>query len=635
MGNKKTSLSFNYGNRRITDIAKEFPLQSVIEKQEMGREKLTITGNNASGLGIKAECVSYSDYDVSEWVVYFTNNGAKDTEILSDIRLDSLFTGNNPILYHGNGDISNEEGYEWFRTPVKEKIQLRTLNGMSCVGAAAYMRLLFENHGVNIGIGWPGSWFAEISPEDNNTVRLSVGLQRCHMKLHPGETIRTPRVTIMNYDGGEDVGRNTWRRWFIKHLLHHENGKPLKPLYCLHVFMAEGMPEFTGANDENQIGGINDYVRNGLRPDVWWVDAGWYPCDGVWPRIGTWIPDEKRFPNGLGTIGKKCKEEDIKFLLWFEPERAVPDTKLYNEHPEWFLCAEGEPNKGAGPGNNMLNLGIKECCDYMINHVGNLLKDSGVSIYRQDFNFCPEPYWNLNEAPDRIGALENMHQQGYLRYWDGLKEMNPGLIIDSCAGGGRRNDLDTMRRAITLHYTDVGYGIPHIKQKQHRQMFEWLPYFRAHNMNWDFPGAPIDSYAYHTALTPAITDMIVHDADENAFALARKMRIIWQEAARMMIEGDYYPLTECHRNPQDVYAMQFHLPDENKGFIQVLAGKDCAYESYTIKCEKLDKSKKYIFTDKERNIVQIYSGKQLTEEGICHILEKRTGYIYFYEEMDS
>lgn len=42
-----------------------------------------------------------------------------------------------------------------------------------------------------------------------------------------------------------------------------------------------------------------------------------------------------------------------------------------------------------------------------------------------------------------------------------------------------------MRSSVPLHYTDVGYGHHPIKQKQHRYMFEWIPYFRAHTMNWD------------------------------------------------------------------------------------------------------------------------------------------------------
>lgn len=36
--------------------------------------------------------------------------------------------------------------------------------------------------------------------------------------------------------------------------------------------------------------------------------------------------------------------------------------------------------------------------------------------------------------------------QGYLAYWDELRRTNPDLFIDSCASGGRRNDLETMRR---------------------------------------------------------------------------------------------------------------------------------------------------------------------------------------------
>ena len=68
------------------------------------------------------------------------------------------------------------------------------------------------------------------------------------------------------------------------------------------------------------------------------------------------------------------------------------------------------------------------------------------------------PIWIRNEAEDRIGAIENLHVQGYLKFWDELILRNPGLWIDSCASGGRRNDLETMRRAVPLHYTDMGYG---------------------------------------------------------------------------------------------------------------------------------------------------------------------------------
>ena len=83
---------------------------------------------------------------------------------------------------------------------------------------------------------------------------------------------------------------------------------------------------------------------------------------------------------------------------------------------------------------------------------------------------------------------ENLHVQGYLQYWDDLLARNPGLWIDSCASGGRRNDLETMRRSVPLHYTDFGYGDHPVKLSFHHVLFEWLPYFKEVTLSWDLDG---------------------------------------------------------------------------------------------------------------------------------------------------
>ena len=44
--------------------------------------------------------------------------------------------------------------------------------------------------------------------------------------------------------------------------------------------------------------------------------------------------------------------------------------------------------------------------------------------------------------------------EGYLAYWDELRRRHPDMLIDSCASGGRRNDLETMRRAVPLLRSD-------------------------------------------------------------------------------------------------------------------------------------------------------------------------------------
>ena len=268
-----------------------------------------------------------------------------------------------------------------------------------------------------------------------------------------------------------------------------------------------------------------------------------------------------------------------------------------------------------------------------------IIKASHVKVYRQDFNFDPMPYWEQAETADRIGAIENLHAQGYLRYWDQLILRNPGLWIDSCASGGRRNDLETMRRAVTLHYTDVGYGNHPIKHKQHNQMFSWIPYFRAHNMNWDDPitgeygnsGKPNDKYSYYVAMTPALTDMIEHDAPEEEFELARQMHKIWRRAAEYMLNADFYPLTQCRKSSEDHYAVQFHDPDDDTGFVEIVSGVKCDAPVYTACLNALSHDAMYCLENGETGVRIYRTGAQLMQ-GVDFETERRTGQIWFYSK---
>ena len=82
-------------------------------------------------------------------------------------------------------------------------------------------------------------------------------------------------------------------------------------------------------------------------------------------------------------------------------------------------------------------------------HIGELLKEQGIDFYRQDFNFDPLPIWRANDAPDRQGITEIRHVTGYLAYWDELRRRLPTCALTP-AGAGRRDDLETLRRAVPL-----------------------------------------------------------------------------------------------------------------------------------------------------------------------------------------
>ena len=634
-------ISFLLGGKPYRGIPENWQTNVTVRRPDCNLRETTYVSLSPEGLELRLEHRQYLDFDAEEYVAFFTNRGSADTSIVENIRLHADFSGDDAILYHGNGDTKKEDGYEWWRDPVTDAITVEPgEDGTSCNGAFPYMRLLFGDRGVNVACGWTGVWTATFTRTDGG-VSLAMGQKRCHMVIHPGETIRVPSLVLVRYKGGDDEGRNTWRKWYFAHILPKQNGKLLEPKCCMHLFGAQGKPEFTGATEENQLTAIDAYLQKGIRPDVWWIDAGWYPCDYMWQNTGNWRANPDNFPRGLRPIGDKCKETGMEFLLWFEPERVYLGTEFAQEHPQWLLHSSRDVPDNR---STLVNLAIPECCSHIIDMLDGYIKAWSVDIYRQDFNLrlergCPAQCWQDAEAEDRIGAIENLHIQGYYRMWDTLLDRNPGLLIDSCASGGRRNDIETMRRSVTLHYTDVGYGNHPIKCKQHRQMFEWIPYFRAHNMNWCAPdgtydktGRLPDKYSYYAAMAPALTDMTAFDADEAGYALAREMQPIWRKAARRMLDTDYYPLTECRKSSDDFYAAQFYDPRTGKGLLHMLNGATAVQTDFTVTLKGLCPEARYAVTSAEQGRTWQTTGAELMA-GVTVTLERKTADLWFIDRV--
>jgi len=629
---KRLPISFEYDGRLVKGIPASFHTTVTRRLISANIRQVVVTGRNDDDLEIRVEHLQYLDFPVTEWVAFVTNASDRRSKLISNLRVvDDEILGANPRFVYSNGDNLNSSGYEFFEHAVNdEPFKLTPADGTSCNGASPYMKLLFESFGALIGIGWPGKWSSVVQATAGGA-NVSIGQDRMSMVLNPGETIRSPRVNFLGFEGGEARGRNLWRRWYLKHILPREHGRPIPPKLCLHDWRPDGM-EFTNATEDKQLLALNQYVERGMKPDIWWFDAGWYKCDYFWPYTGTWEPDRARFPNGLGPIGERCKALDIQFLLWFEPERVQAGTMLDTEHRDWLLYSN-DPNEV----NRVLNYGNPEALEWTINHIDGLIKAYKVDIYRQDLNFDPMGFWLQHETEDRIGAIENLHIQGYLKFWDELMLRNPGLWIDSCAAGGRRNDLETLRRSVPLHYTDVGYGHHPVKQKQHRYMFEWIPYFRAHNLNWDndegtyepMGNKPVDAYAYHVAMAPSVTSMISFDDEEERFAMGKRMHAIWRKAADIMLDADYYPLTATRKSEEDYYAMQFHNPDSDQGFFQVVRNTRAPEERFIVYPEGIDDAKTYVLENRESGEEVRLTGAAW-KRGFAVAIPKRSGQLWFY-----
>jgi len=641
-------ISFYIGEQKYRGIPAAFhPHCEVAEVSETVKDYTFIGTSPEMGLEIKTVVTEYTDYPVYDIVTYFTAIGENKTPMLRNIKgFDGIFHGEKAILYRNSGDFCSENGYEQTAEPYTHEMwtHIAPQGGRCSDQAFPYFKLQFAGHGVNLAVGWPGQWGADFGVVEKG-VCFSAGQELTNLYLNPGETIRTPKVTIMAYDGDYERGVNLWRRWYCKYVLPKPNGEPIKPQFvgaesCSSI-------EFLESTEENQIASVQRYASYGMPYTLWWIDAGWYECSvddpevklgRRWQQTGTWMPDAKRFPNGMMPLSKKLAEHHMNLLVWFEPERVRAGTELHREHPEWLLHVENVNDGQCGYAlNYMLNLGIKECADWLINRVDSLIKENGIRVYRQDYNFPPLRYWRENESFDRQGMTENLYIQGYLRYWDTLLERNPGLWIDSCASGGRRNDLETLRRSVPLHPTDYGYGYQHIGQAFARTLNEWIPYYRIAPLDWSqedgtYPPASKvvsrqpDYFTYMAALCPCLTTSGITGTKEE-----QMVGRIWKRASEIMVQCDYYPLSQTSKKPNQFCVNQFYRPEEGKGYVQAIRHTQCEQECFHAQLRDIEDDKTYRFDDMRTGQEIVISGKQLNEVGFSIFLKKRGAAIWFYE----
>jgi len=268
-------VSFIYGGKKITGIPGHWAQKTLRRRVDADIIETDYEGRDPdTGLALRVQCLEYLDSPVLEWTGWLENTGGAPTPIISSIlALDGDFYGGSPVLTHCNGDTNGADFYAFRQTHVgPEPLSFAPEDGRSCDHAFPFFRLQFQGHGLAVAIGWPGQWQAGFTAVDNY-VHIESGQEKTNLMLMPGEVIRTPRVTLLAWEGDDFTGINLWREWFRRHVLPRTKGRALS----LKTSMScnGGGYEFVEATGENQVRFIEAAVKRGLRADVWWSDDGW------------------------------------------------------------------------------------------------------------------------------------------------------------------------------------------------------------------------------------------------------------------------------------------------------------------------------------------------------------------------
>ncbi|MCL6429277.1 MAG: alpha-galactosidase [Anaerolineae bacterium] len=621
-------ISFRYREHKSEEFLPEWQGEwvSAPSAGRVTQHTVTLTDGD-TGLQCRCEIAAYTDYPAVEWVAYFRNTGSTDTPIISDIQaLDARFplAADRPCeLHYAKGSQSQADDFAPLKValPPDGSSALFAWGGRSSSGTLPFFNIALDNEGVVGAIGWSGGWQASFSRDDSG-LHISAGMRSTHLKLHPGEEIRMPRILLLFWQGDPVDGQNLLRRFILAHHTPRPNGQLLQV-----PIVDSGWGE---RRIEDQIARARWLKDNDLPVEYLWVDAGWYgdaPYDpnsdtfgDTWYRqAGNWYPSREIYPEGLKPLGDALREMGLGFTLWVEPERVYPETQLACEHPEWLLSVPGDASY-------LFNLGNPEARRFLTDRISALIAEAGVTCYRQDFNMEPAGAWQAADAPDRVGMSEIRHIEGLYAFWDELLARHPGLIIDNCASGGRRIDLETISRSVPLWRSDVQCSLdfnPIAMQTQTQGLAPWVP------LSAGCCRSP-DRYSFRSALGPGMVVIWTTRALEERVDFPERLPLARELLAELLrvrpyFYGDFYPLVPFSLSAKAWTAWQLHRPDMGEGLVLALRRPQSEQTRLESPLHGLDPSARYELQNADTGEVTVASGSELLEKGVCIDIAERPG----------
>lgn len=650
--------SFQLDGKPYHGFQEGFTKVSHTDSRQGEKQTDELVFRHESGLVFRALCAFYPAYAAFEWTLYLKNEAAQESARISELRAaDVTFSQGNARLCGILGDARNEDygdgdgvlspTYGMNNQPYDVSLargvayELKNKGGCGSNHEFPYFRLQLPQNGCIIALGWPGQWTARFltTPEKTD---FCAGQRYLNATLHPQEEIRTPLVSFLLYDGeDEDRQTNLWRHFFMDCNMPRQHGFISQPTVGGTAIDTELM---VNLDEKRTIDCLSSCRENGIHLDNWWMDAGWYTTDveGTGPTelndyglTGTWQVWEGGYPTRFKAISDYAAQDGTKTQLWFEPERCGLNPETLKEDgstlkKEWLLkdCLEFHLQRKDGTDWVMpftfVNMGNPEAREWLRDRIIRVMEEGGISVYREDHNIRPLDAWLKTDEKGRLGLTENHYITGHLQLWDELREHFDGMIIDSCASGGRRDDLESMRRGVPLTNSDFFIYDLTKRQAVHHSLFRWFPYLKASGVQ---KGVLDDNFFYEmrSSLAP-FTRILVKEGQMQGELAAYTRRYLeeWR-SVNTLFYADYYPIVPWNIDEASWLGYEFVDSALGEAFVQLYRRPMAAENTCTVLLKGLQEEDCYWVRDLGENTQTQHTGCSLMQEGLTVKIEAQPG----------
>jgi alpha-galactosidase len=479
-----------------------------------------------------------------------------------------------------------------------------------------------------VGLAWSRNWFAEFTTKDCLSQSWALDRERDHTLslrigplgpeplrvIAPGETVNSPEVHLGPVHADFDEGVRAWYR--------HMRASVLPP-------RPEGKEMYTIAGQVIENPGdwvlteIDIAAEMGV--EAYMVDAGWYGDNfGGWTgQRGDWYAGDW-LPGGLAGIREHAHSKGILFGLWMEPETASVKSNLYKEHPDWVATTDDGREIGRGDART-LNLGDPEVARFFEEAVVSVIRDHELDFFKIDYNM--RVHEGGQTVRDGYAEQESWrHCEVLYGTFDRVRREMPQVALETCAGGGGRNDLGMLSR---FHYaceSDLSWFPLSIRAINGLSLFippEAICYYHNH-VPHAHQTADLDTHLRVTLFANTIfVGFGAQDADRSTAYFQKTKRYI------QLAKTFCYPImagqSVVHHHtpdigvsaPADWCVLEYAAQDRARAYAGLFSlRRQKAVDTYVFRPRGLDPSGNYRVTTDNAKLAFEVSGRELANQGL-------------------
>ena len=382
---------------------------------------------------------------------------------------------------------------------------------------------------------------------------------------------------------------------------------------------------------------IRDSAALGL--EMFHLDAGWFR------GVGDWVPDPKKFPNGLAVVSDYAHKHGLKFGLWVNWAEAGIDTNpgalnVFNPATRDWLVADVPTNWKPDPFvGRTVDLGVPAVHNYAEREVQRIVRDDRLdmlehdgyvvakSCVRKDHPHAPGAYAStvLKEVSGVDLPIEpsssdvSYHSvRSYYDIYSQLRKTHPNLLLEICDNGGRMVDFGSAAHGDYFSITD-SYD-PLSNRQAFYDASHVLPpaMLEDYEMKWPTPHIANFLYMLRSGMmgwTTIMQDTTTWTPQQHA--IAKEEFATYKKYLRPLIrDANLYHIS---LRPDGVHwdGMEYFNPADGHGVIYAFRGSIATEKNHIFWLSGLSAAKQYQLQFQDHSSPDsIVSGRDLMQKGL-------------------